>query len=266
MRFKSEGNGIEYTVAGPRTGLPLVLIHGFPFSKEMWEPQHDMLAKDSYVVSYDIRGHGKSEVGDGQYSLELFVDDFIGLLEHLKISRCVAVGLSMGGYIALRAVERNPERIRALVLCDTKSEADNNEGKLRRAAQMKSIKAGGMESFSQNFVKTVFCSGTFEKNPAAVEKIRKIIASTSPLATAGTLSALAARTDTTAALYGINVPALILVGQQDILTPPSASNSMKEKIPDSEMHIIANAGHLSNMENPAEFNRHLAKFLDTLKG
>src|SRR5258706_1692729 len=102
MRFNASGAGIEYEVNGPRTGIPVVLIHGFPCSKEMWKPQVEVLKQRYYTVTYDIRGHGGSDVGDGQYSIELFADDYIALLDHLKISRAVVVGLSMGGYIALR--------------------------------------------------------------------------------------------------------------------------------------------------------------------
>lgn len=265
MRFTSEGFGIEYAIEGHRTGLPVVFIHGFPFSKEMWKPQIDALKKDHYLITYDVRGHGASDVGDGQYTVECFVDDLIGLLDHVKVSRAVVVGLSMGGYIALRAIERNPERFRALVLCDTRSEADGNEGKIKRAQQAKTVKSGGMKKFAETFLKAVFHEATFQTNPQAVEMIRDMIERSSPLAVAGTLTALAARTDTTSSLYNIKVPTLIVVGKHDMLTPPSASHAMKEKIPSAALHIIPGAAHLSNLENPEEFNARLEKFLKAIK-
>ncbi|MBI4546766.1 MAG: alpha/beta fold hydrolase [Ignavibacteriae bacterium] len=265
MRVTINNIGIEYEVTGPRTGLPVVFIHGFPFGKEMWKPQVNALKRDYYVIAYDVRGHGSSEVGDGQYSIEYFVDDFIALLDHSKISRAVVAGLSMGGYIALRAMERHPDRFRALVLCDTRSEADNNEGKIKRAAQAKSVKADGMKTFTDLFLKNIFYEKTFKDNPHAVEMIRTSIEKTSPLAVAGTLLALAARTDTTSSLYTINVPTLILVGQHDALTPPSASHAMKEKIPNAELHIISNAAHISNLENVEEFNAYLLSFLKKVR-
>jgi 3-oxoadipate enol-lactonase len=255
---------LEYEVEGPRSGLPVVCIHGFPFSKEMWKPQVEFLKKDFYVVTYDVRGHAKSDVDDGQYSIEYFVDDLIGLLDHLKLSKVILVGLSMGGYIALRAIERHPERIRALVLCDTRSEPDNNEGKVRRAMQAKAVKTDGMMQFAENFLQAVFYKKTFETNPDAVATIRKMIESTTPLGVAGTLLALAARTDSTPMLFTITVPTLILVGQHDAITPPSASHAMKEKIPDAELHVIPDAAHMSNLENSEEFNAHLLKFLKKL--
>jgi len=264
MRFTAEGASLEYAVAGPRTGLPLVLIHGFPFSKEMWGPQVGPLSAEHYVITYDVRGQGASDRGDAQYSIELFVDDLIALLNHLKLSRVVVCGLSMGGYIALRAIERHPERFRGLVLCDTRSEADNNEGKIRRTAQMKAVKSGSMRAFTDQYLATVFAEQTFASRPEAVELIRRIIEAADPLAVAGTFLALAARTDTTAALYSIAVPTLILVGQHDSLTPPSAAYAMKEKIPRSSLHVIPDAGHLSTLENPAEATRHMLEYLKGL--
>ena len=256
---------ISFETFGPRTGLPIVFIHGFPFSKEVWKPQVEALKKDCFLVTYDVRGHGASDVGDGQYTMEMFVDDLVGLLDHLKLSSCVVVGLSMGGYIALRAIERNPERIRALVLCDTRSDPDGNEGKIKRANQVKTVKTDGMKSFAETFLKAVFYHKTFDRHPQIVEMIRERIEKTSPFAIAGTLLALAARTDTTPALYNIKVPTLILVGQHDALTPPSASHAMKEKIPKAELHVIRDAAHLANLENPEEFNAYLVKFLNKFR-
>ena len=261
MNVSLRGVEIDYEVTGTRSAPPVVFIHGFPFDKLMWKPQVEALKNDFYVVTYDVRGHGKSAASDGLYTVEYFVDDLVGLLDHLKLSTATIVGLSMGGYIALRALERHPERFRALVLCDTKSEADNNDGKVRRSNQAKAVKWDGMEEFADGFVKNIFYEKTFETNPDVIEMIRKTIESTSPLVAAGTLIALAARTDTTALLYSLKIPALILVGQHDSVTPPSCSQAMKEKIPGAEMHVIPRAGHLSNLENPDEFNKHLVKFL-----
>ena len=265
MKVILQGIGIEYEVAGHRTGVPVVFVHGFSFSKEMWKPQVEALKNDYYVITYDVRGHGASDVGDGQYSVEYFVDDLIGLLDHVKLSSAVVVGLSMGGYIALRAIERHPERFRALVLCDTRSEADNNEGKTKRAQQAKTVKWDGMERFAESFVSAVFYERTLKENSETVEKIRSVIEKTSPLSVAGTLLALAARTDTTSSLYNIKVPTLILVGQHDNITPPSSSQAMKEKIRTAELHVISKSGHLSNLENPEEFNKHLLRFLAKLR-
>jgi 3-oxoadipate enol-lactonase len=265
VKLNVNGGSIEYETAGPRNGIPLVLVHGFPFSRAMWAEQAAALKQDHYVVTYDVRGHGGSDPGDGQYSVELFVDDLVALLDHLHLRTVVGIGLSMGGYILLRAVERHPDRFRALVLCDTRAEADGNDGKVKRARQAADVRANGLKEFSENFLKAVFHARTLEEKPDVVGAIRDVISSTSPLTVAGTLIALAARTDSTPSLFRIAVPTLIMVGRHDAVTPPSASQAMKEKIAGAELHVIREAGHLSNLENPEEFTTHLFNFLHKLK-
>lgn len=261
MRIPLNGTTINYTERGLPNGLPVIFIHGFPFSHAMWEPQMLALPNDIRAIAYDVRGHGDSDVGDGHYMIEFFVDDLIALLDHLVIQRAVLCGLSMGGYIALRAIERNPERVKGLILCDTRSEADTNEGKLKRAASVIAIKRDGVKTFAANFVRAVFAPATFQKNPAAIDRIRSIIEATSPIALCSTLIAMAARTDTTPSLPRIAVPTLIMVGEHDAITPPSASRAMSDHIAGAEMHIIPDAAHMSNLENPAVFNENLIAFL-----
>jgi 3-oxoadipate enol-lactonase len=252
---------LNYTESGKADAPAVVLVHGFPFSQEMWTPQVSALGQRHRVITYDVRGHGKSPAGDGLYTIELFVDDLIGLLDHLKIEKAIVCGLSMGGYIVLRAMERNPERFRALVLCDTQSGADSNEAKVKRAAAMKSVTQQGVAAYAEGFVKAVFAQETSTVNPEAVKTIKTIISNNPPLGIRGTLLALAARTDTTASLSKINVRTLILVGEHDAITPPTAAQAMHESIRNSELHIIPHAAHLSNLENQQEFNTQLVGFL-----
>lgn len=264
MKVKLNGLSVNYTERGVPQGLPVVFIHGFPFNHEMWEPQMKALPNTIRAITYDVRGHGQSDVGDGQYSIEFFVDDFMALLDHLVISRAVVCGLSMGGYIALRAFERHPDRSKGLILCDTRSEADPNEGRVKRSASIKAVKTDGVDAFAEGFVKAVFAEETFRTNPGAIEMIKKQIRANSPIGIAGTLLALASRTDTTDVLPRINVPTLILVGEHDKITPPSASQAMKDKIKNSELHILKHAAHMSNIENADEFNSHVTGFLKNI--
>jgi len=220
--------------------------------------------KNLRIVTYDLRGHGQSDVGDGQYSIELFVDDLIGLLDYLKVSKTILCGFSMGGYIALRAIERNPDRFSALVLCDTMSAADSNEAKIKRTNSIKQIKKEGVERYAEGFLKAVFAPQTIDTKPDIINEIRRTILSNSPLGICGALLALAGRTDTTEALSKLKIPTLILVGEHDAVTPPSAAKSMHERISNSKLHVIDNAAHMSNLENPKEFNEHLMRFLAEL--
>jgi 3-oxoadipate enol-lactonase len=240
---------------------PIVLIHGFPFALEMWNPQIGILKEKYRVIAYDVRGHGSTDDGDGQYTIEFFVDDLIALLDYLKIPNVVLCGLSMGGYIALRAIERNPERVSALILCDTGPQADSNDVKLRRAANMRSVKVNGVKVFAESFTKAVFRQESFQSRPYEVEAIRRMIEANSEIGICGTLLALACRTDTTDSLDLIKVPTLIMVGEEDKVTPPKLSELMDSKISGSEIHVIPRAAHMSNLENTEEFNKHLLNFL-----
>jgi len=263
MYFSADGVRLYYKDVGSPTYPPIVLIHGFPFSHEMWNPQIELLKSSHRVIAYDLRGQGRSEVGDGQYTVELLVDDLIALLDKLQVERAILCGLSMGGYVALRAIERNTERVSALALCDTKSEADSDETKLTRAASIRAIKENMLEAYADGFLRGALTPLGL-KDRRIVRSARKMISKNQALGLCGTLLALAGRTDTTSFLPRIEVPTLILVGESDKITPPDLSRRMQSLIPKSELHVIPHAAHLSNIENPKEFNRHLLSFLEKL--
>jgi 3-oxoadipate enol-lactonase len=146
--FAPTGKGsLFYTEEGSNNPFPVIFIHGFPFSHHMWHDQLKLVGKSYRAIAYDVRGHGKTDTGDGQYMIESHVDDLLQLMAHLKINSAVIVGLSMGGYIALRAVEKNPISFCGLVLCDTKSEADGNEAKIKRYQSMQEVKSKGTDEF-----------------------------------------------------------------------------------------------------------------------
>jgi 3-oxoadipate enol-lactonase len=252
---------VNYIERGMPQGIPVVFIHGFPFSHEMWGPQFNVMPNNIHAIAYDVRGHGSSDVGDGLFTIELFVDDLIALLDYLFIEKAILCGLSMGGYIALRTIERHSDRVRGLILCDTKCEPDTDSAKIKRATTMKSIKAEGVRIFSENFVRTIFMEKTFETNPGVVGFIKQIICANSPRGICGTLLALASRTDTTSALPSINIPTCILVGEQDTLTPPANAQSMHKLIAGSELHVLPSAAHMSNLENTQDFNDRILTFL-----
>jgi 3-oxoadipate enol-lactonase len=264
MNVFLNGANINYVQLGNPARMPVIFLHGFPFSLEMWGGQLEVVGARYRAIAYDIRGHGQSDVLDGQYTIEGHVDDLIALLDHLRIDKTVIVGLSMGGYISLRALQRNPERFAAAVLCDTRSEPDGNDGKLKRFEAIRGVKEHGSARFAESFVKAVFSPETFRRSPETVAVIEKTIARTSPLSIAGTLLALASRMDTSETLAQISVPTLLMVGEQDIVTPPSASQTIHERIKGSQLVVIPDAAHMSNLENPRYFNEHLLSFLDSL--
>ena len=262
MLVQINNHSLHYIEQGQSDGRPVVFIHGFPFDCSMWQPQLAALPKRFHAIAYDVRGHGRSAVGDGLYSLEFFVDDLMALLDHLKLEQVVLCGLSMGGYIALRAVERHRERFAALVLCDTRSQADNDQVRVNRAAAIRALAEDGIAAFADNFLKLVMAPSTFQDNPAVVDLLREMIVATDPRAIGGTLMALAARTDTTAALPQLDLPALMLVGEQDRLTPPEDARALAGQLPRAELFVIPRAAHMSNLENPDYFNERLLTFLE----
>lgn len=263
-RARVSGVDTAYVRVGKVGGVPVVFIHGYPFSKEMWAPQLEALAPVADCVAYDIRGFGESSHGSARLSIDLFVDDLIDLIDSLQLIMPVAVGLSMGGYIALRAYERFPARFRGLVLCDTRSDADGEEGRRRRQETMRGIEERGSEAFADDFLKRAFAASSLATSAAAVEHIRTTILRTAPEVLIEGQMALMRRHDTTPILPLIRIPVLVLVGEEDALTPPAVSRAMAEQITDSELHVIPGAGHLSNLENPPVFCAHLGTYLARL--
>jgi len=251
-----------YTDSGNKNGIPIIFIHGFPFDSTTWQEQVNILPSRFRAITYDVRGHGQSERGPLPYSLEFFVDDLFALIEKLELGKPILCGLSMGGYIALRAFERRPDLFKGLILCDTRSEADTNQAKINRANAIKTVQAQGSKKYAEDSIKNLFWEDNIKANIPAVNVIKETIIKTSPDALCATLMALAARTDTTEALTDIKIPVLIIVGEHDKLTPPIAAEALHENIQGSELVVIKNAGHLSNLENPGEFNAALLKFLD----
>lgn len=256
--------GIHYQDLGNPQKLPIIMIHGMTFDHNMWNPQIKVLKKDYRVIVYDMRGHGLSNVGDGQYTYKMFANDLKDLMDHLNIERAILCGLSMGGAVALRTYEMYPNRIMALVLSDTRSEADSNETKEWRENSIESIKKSGLIPFTDGFLADTFAIESFETNSEAVKLIRNTVLSNEPLAVCGVLLAQAARTDMTHVLQKIKVPTLIMIGEKDKFTPLSSSQMMNDNIPGSELKIIDKAGHISNLENTLEFNRYLTAFLKNI--
>lgn len=252
---------LYYQEEGSPQGLPLIFIHAFPMTQAMWQDQAAFLQGQCRSIRYDLRGLGKSKGGSLQLSLEDHVDDLLKLQAHLEIEKAAWCGLSMGGYIALRAIEKYPERCRALVLCDTRSEADGNEGKLKRVQAIRSLQSEGVEAFARKFVPSLLSEHTLQNRPEVEAKVRAMICEQSAEGICSAQFAMMARTDTTESLAKIKVPTLILAGEKDPLIPLSSQEALQKKIPSSRLELLPEAGHMSNMEEPELFNEKLADFL-----
>lgn len=266
LSVPSSTPGVRLAVeeAGPADAPVLLLLHGFPLTRSMWDPQLAALAGPARLVVPDARGAGASDPGDGQTTMETLVDDLFSVLDVLAPGRVVGCGLSMGGYILLRALEREPGRFRAVVLCDTRSEADDDEGRINRAAAIRRLREEGVPAFADGFLASVLAPGTAERDPALVAGLRRLIVSNAPAGLRGLLLAMATRTDTTPSLSRIAVPTLVLAGSEDALTPPEGARAMAARIPGARFAEIPGAGHLSSVEAPEAFGRTLSEFLASL--
>lgn len=256
---------VSYIDEGSAYAPTIIFIHGFPFNKSMWSKQVNLL-KDKYrVIAYDVRGHGNSDTGIEDFSIELFVNDLIGLMDVLKIDKTILCGLSMGGYIALNAIENHTQRFSRLILCDTNCLADSPESKEKRMKAIENIRKDGVEKYSDDSLKNLFAPNSIKTLPMEVAAIREMIVNTSIQSLCNTLIAISKRKETCTSLNDIKIPTLILVGKEDVLTPPDVASAIHEKIEGSDIHIIDHAGHLSNIENSKEFNDRLIEFLPFMK-
>ena len=244
--------------------IPVIFIHGFPFNKSSWQPQMDFLKSKCRVIAYDIRGFGKSTSGGEKPGINLFADDLISLMDALQIKNAIVCGLSMGGYILLNAINRYPERFHAIILSDTQCIGDSAETKEKRYKTIKQIEADGLKDFTEAFCKNIFCQESLNNKKDLVEKIKNIILSTKPETVTGTLAALAQRQEKCFSLNEISVPALILCGKEDIVTPLIQSEFLHAHIKNSKLHSLGNAGHMANLEQANECNKIIYDFITNL--
>jgi 3-oxoadipate enol-lactonase len=252
---------VSYYDEGPEKAPAIILIHGFPFNKSTWGKQIDALKINYRVIAYDVRGHGNSDAGEEDFSINLFVKDLLNFMDALNIDKTILCGLSMGGYIALNAIENYPERFDALVLSDTNCTADTPEAKQKRLKTIESIRNLGVEKFADESIKNLFAPESFATKETEIASVRAMIVSTSKQSLYKTLRAFYERKETCSKLQNINVPVLIMVGKDDKITPPDAAEFIHEKIKGSILKIIEHAAHLSNIENPGEFNKQLVEFV-----
>lgn len=257
-----EIGGAALNVFDEGAGQPLVFLHGFPLDHTMWRAQIEAFAPRYRVLAPDLRGFGVSEARGETVTMEDFAYDLLWLLDALGEQRPVALcGLSMGGYIALRFVEKFPSRLDRLVLCDTRAAADSAEAAANRLKTAERVLAAGAEFVAEAMLPKLFGQRTAREQPARVADVRRVMAVTQPAAIAAAQRGMAQRPDSTALLPTIRTPTLVVVGAEDAISPPDEMRGMAAAIPGAEFVVIPDAGHMAPLENPAAFNAALAKFL-----
>jgi len=261
-RQKIAGRTLHFLDSG--TGQALLLLHAFPLSAAMWSRQVRALKADFRVVAPDLPGFGSSPPSGEPVTMGSFATLSLALLDALGIERATVLGLSMGGYVAFELHEQAPDRVKALVLCDTRATADTEDGRRAREATARALEEEGtvqplVERMAPNLV-----------SPAATPELRreveKLIADSSAEGAAAAQRAMARRRDFSGRLAAIGCPTLLLVGSGDSITSPAEMQGLARAIPNAEYHVIPGAGHLSNLEQPKAFDELLAAFLRKVHG
>lgn len=263
--MKKNIGGLSVLLEGNQKNRAIIFLHGFPYDHTMWHNQIEAFRDDYYCVAYDIRGLGSSSVGDGQFTMESLVDDLEMIINELKMEKLpILCGFSLGGYIALRALERMEDKFSAVILCHTTSHADDNEEKLDRSDVIRRINAQGLTSFSKNFIGHCFSDGYKKEHKEVVDKRIAKSMKFNSIGVKGCLFAMLTRNDTTPYLPSLSLPTLVLCGELDTQTPPLAMKAMADQIPDASFVVLKNAAHMSVIENATDANDAIKTFLAKL--
>jgi pimeloyl-ACP methyl ester carboxylesterase len=246
------------------SGVPVVLLHAFPLSSAMWLGQREGLASVCRVITPDLRGFGGSLLGDDEPSIDLMADDVARLLDDEGIDRAVVGGQSMGGYVTMALCRRHPDRLLGVILADTKAAADPEPARADRERVARTVLDKGTEILVEESLPTMVGATTRQRRGMVLGRVRGLIQAAPPPAVAWAQRAMAARPDSFDALRALKVPALVVVGEEDELSPRSDAEAMAKAIPDVRLAVIERVGHLSAIEQPEAFNRVVAEFVKTL--
>ena len=260
-------NGTELEWRDRGSGDAVLLIHGFPLNSAMWGAQLTALSPDWRVIAPDLRGFGASDPGppDVTLGMDLLARDLAALLDYLGIERAVVCGLSMGGYVAFEFFRQFRDRVRALVLCDTRAGQDPVETQRARGTLAERVTAENtIAPVIEGLLPKLVSARTTRRNPGVVAMVRAMMQEAAPDSVARALHSMATRGDSEPLLRTIDVPTLVLVGSDDVITNRGQAEMMARGIRGARLEIVPGAGHLPPVEQPEEFNQFLNQFLDGL--
>ncbi len=264
MRIQANGIHIGYEEWG--AGNPVVLLHAFPCNRSMWASQISALTQSQQfrIIIPDFRGFGESDVPEGPYLMETLAADIAALLDALQVEACVLGGLSMGGYVAFAFYRSYRARVRALILADTRPQADTEARRASREETAQLAEREGSHAVVERLLPSMLTPATQQEPTGTLARLRAMMEAATPTGIAGALRGMALRPDSTDLLPQIACPTLVLVGEEDHLTPPADMQFMAEHIPDARFITIPRAAHLANLEQPEAFNQALIAFLEEL--
>jgi len=261
-QVKSRDAEIFYEVLG--SGPPVVLLHPFPANHEFWLPATQALVSRYQVLLPDLRGHGVSEVGEGPATMDKHAADLVAVLDQERIRRAVLVGVSIGGYVLFEFWRRSADRVAALVLSNTKAQADTAEGRAMRLEAAARVMEQGTEPFLESMLPKLLGETTRRTRPDLVQGALGMMQKMSPEDVAMVQRGMAERQDSVEILGTIHVPTLVVTGEEDVLTGVGDAQLIERHIPGSQMKVVAKAGHYSPWERPEEVGKILRQFVDTV--
>ncbi len=258
---------IAYLDTGPGAShlRTLVLLHAFPLGAGMWEPQMRDVPPGWRLITPDLRGFGGTTDPDvASAVMDDYAQDAIDLLGELGITRAVVGGCSLGGYATFAVLRRAPELVEAVVLADTRAGADSQEARANRRSMLALVDREGPSGVAREMMPKLLGATTRHNNATVESTVRRFIKQQSPDALRGAILRMMERPDSTPTLDTVRVPALVVVGEEDELTPVAESRRIAEAIPGARLEVIPGAGHLPNLEQPVAFNAALSAFLTAL--
>jgi pimeloyl-ACP methyl ester carboxylesterase len=260
------GIAIEYDEWGGGDDV-LVLVHGHPFDRSMWRGQGEVFGESGWrVIAADLRGYGRSSVVPGVTTLETFARDTTGLLDQLHVETAVVGGLSMGGQIVMEICRLFPDRVRGVLLAATTPQAETVDGKTRRNQMADRLLREGMDGYAAEALPMMLAQGTIRDRPEIAERVRAMMRAAHPDGAAAALRGRAERPSYEETLAALNIPAVIIVGDQDAFTTRADAERMQALVARSTVVWMSGVGHMPNLERPDEFNAALEAFLNAVRG
>jgi 3-oxoadipate enol-lactonase len=245
------------------SGLPVVLLHGFPFDHTIWQAQIEVLSSEVRVITPDLRGHGQSPILQAGYGIDHMANDIVMLLDDLGIDQAVWVGHSMGGYLTMAALRRSPDRVRAAAFVATHPYADSPEKQQERKNSATKALESGSESVVSGMVKVLFAPGT-DLESDTVQRVRSIMVHTPRAGVAGALEAMAERPESVETLRNTRIPMMMIAGAQDQIVTPDMLATLAKQVPHLRLVTIDGAGHMPMIEQPDATTTALREFLQSV--
>jgi pimeloyl-ACP methyl ester carboxylesterase len=274
-------SGFDFPYTDVGKGPAVLLLHGYPFDRSMWRDQIEVVSRNGFrTIAPDLHGFGtmsdklqffgpdkrrQAEAYRTITTMDEMARDAAGLLDQLKIGEVVVCGLSMGGYVALEFFKLFPSRVHALILAGTRAPADNEKEKQARFEQAHRMLTEGMEPVAASILPKLLASHTLKDKPEVIDRVRQMILKTDPAGAAAAQRGMAARRDYSNDLSQIDVPALIIVGREDSIRPVADAEFMHRGMRNSQLEIIEDAAHMTNMEQPESFNETMLTFLKLIQ-